>query len=87
MYIRIFNILMFLLIVAFIFVTYKYYSSSKNMNVKNYNRLNINEILKEKINNLPELSGDTNDVIVFNNSIENGSDEKKRSFWELLKDK
>ena len=57
------------------------------MNVKNYNRLNINEILKEKIINLPELSGDTNNVIVFNNSIENSSDEKKRSFWELLKDK
>ena len=78
---------MFLLIIAFIFVTYKYDSSSKNMNIKNYNRLNIDEILKEKINNLPELSSDTDNVIVFNNSIENSTDEKKRSFWQLLKDK
>tara|TARA_B100000674_G_C37616845_1_gene812427 strand:- start:471 stop:644 length:174 start_codon:yes stop_codon:yes gene_type:complete len=57
------------------------------MNIKNYNRLNIDEILKEKINNLPELSSDTDNVIVFNNSIENSTDEKKRSFWQLLKDK
>ncbi len=78
---------MFLLIIAFIFVTYKYYSSNKNMNVKNYNRLNINKILKEKINDLPELYNDTNNVIVFNNSIENSIEDKKRSFWELLKDK
>ena len=87
MHIRIFNIIMFLLIFAFIFVTYKYYSSSKNMNIKNYNRLNINEILKEKINDLPKLSSDTDNVIVFNNSIENIKNEKKRSFWELLKNK
>ena len=57
------------------------------MNIKNYNRLNINEILKEKINDLPKLSSDTDNVIVFNNSIENSTNEKKRSFWELLKDK
>tara|TARA_Y100000816_G_C25539055_1_gene292635 strand:- start:45 stop:218 length:174 start_codon:yes stop_codon:yes gene_type:complete len=57
------------------------------MNVKNYNRLNINKILKEKINDLPELYNDTNNVIVFNNSIENSIEDKKRSFWELLKDK
>ena len=44
--------------------------------------------LKEKLNNLPVLSNDTNDVIEFNNSFENEiNDEKKRSFWDLLKNK
>ena len=56
------------------------------INTKDYNRSNINEILKEKISNLPVLNNDTNNVIEFNNSIEGEKDEKKkRSFWELLK--
>ncbi len=55
------------------------------MTEKNYNRNNIDEILKEKISDLPVFSNDTNDVIEFNNSIEDNTSKKKRSFWDLLK--
>ena len=42
--------------------------------------------LKEKIKDLPILVNDTNNVIKFNNSLDNGiTEEKKRSFWDLLK--
>ena len=42
--------------------------------------------MQEKINELPVLANDTNNVIVFNDSLnEQMKDEKKRSFWELLK--
>ena len=78
---------MFLLVISFIFLIFKYYSSNKNMNEKNYNRNNINEILKEKISDLPVFSNDTNDVIDFNNSIEDNTSKKKRNFWDLLKSK
>ena len=58
------------------------------MGLKSYNRSNIDEILKEKIKDLPILANDTNNVIAFNDSFEEEIDEdKKRSFWELLKDK
>ena len=84
--IKIFNIIMFLLIIIFILSIYNYYSSNKNIDAKNYNRKNIDRILKEKIFDLPVLKNDTNNVIEFNNSLKDGIEEnKKRSFWDLLK--
>ncbi len=84
--IKIFNIVMFLLIIIFILSIYNYYSSNKNVDAKNYNRNNIDQILKEKIIDLPVLKNDTDNVIEFNNSlIDDIEENKKRSFWDLLK--
>jgi uncharacterized membrane protein len=84
--IKILNIIMFLLIIFFILSIYSYYSSKKNINAKNYNRENIDQIIKEKIIDLPVLENDTNNIIEFNNSLKNEIEEnKKRSFWDLLK--
>ena len=87
--IKILNILMVLIIILFIFFTYKDYSSNNNINTKDYNRLNIDLILKDKTSGLPILKNDTNNIIEFNNSLENEIDkyEKKRKFWDLLKNK
>ena len=50
--------------------------------------LNVDQLLKEKISELPVLDNDTANVIEFNDSIETEFDnEKKRSFWNLLKNK
>ena len=87
MYLKVLNTIMILLVIAFIFLIFKYYSSTKNINEKNYNLLNIDEIIKEKITDLPILPNDTNDVIEFNNSIEGKNNNKKRSFWDLIKNK
>ena len=77
---------MILLVAIFISFTIKYYSSSKNIVNRDFIRLNIDKILDEKVRNLPILSNDTNNVIQFNDSIEKDiKDEKKRSFWDLLK--
>ncbi len=84
--IKIFNIIMFLIIIIFILSIYNYYSSNKNVDAKNYNRKNIDQILKEKITDLPVLKSDTDNVIEFNNSLnDNIQENKKRSFWDLLK--
>ena len=80
------NILMFFLVILFIFTIIDYYSSGKNIKNKNFNRENIEQIQKSKIKNLPILRNDTNNVIEFNNSLESElKEEKKRSFWNLLK--
>ena len=77
---------MLLLIVLFVFGITNYYLSNKNININNYNRTNIEKIQKKKILDLPVLVSDTNNVIEFNNSIVNDiKNEKKRSFWDLLK--
>ena len=84
--IKMFNTIMFLLTFIFLLSIYNYYSSNKNIDAKNYNRKNIDRILKEKIFDLPVLKNDTNNVIEFNNSLKDDIEEnKKRSFWNLLK--
>ena len=77
---------MFFLIIFFILFIFKYYSSKKNVINKDFNRINIDKILDEKVRDLPVLLNDTNNIIEFNDSFDNEiKDEKKRSFWELLK--
>ena len=83
---KIINILMSLLVIFFIFKVFSFYSSNKNISFKNYNRTNIDLILKEKIKDLPILANDTSNIIEFNDSFdEEDNSDKKRSFWELLK--
>ena len=85
---KFFNIFFVLLILIFFTSTYKYYSSNRNIKEKELNRNNIDQIINEKIVNLPILSYDTSNVIEFNNSIFNESDKnKRRNFWDLLKSK
>jgi len=85
---KFFNIFFVLLILIFFTSTYKYYSSNRNIKEKEFNRNNIDQIINEKIVNLPILSNDTSNVIEFNNSIFNESDKnKRRNFWDLLKSK
>mgnify|MGYP001482113698 CR=1 FL=1 len=84
---KILNILMCLSILIFTYIVFKNYSNI-NIDIKNYNRTNIDQILKEKVIGLPVLANDTDNVIEFNDSFENFmKDEKKRSFWNLLKSK
>ena len=79
---------MFLLIASFLLIVFKYYSSNKNINIKDYNRSNIDQILKGKISHLPTLTNDTNNVIEFNDGFSNRMEnDKTRSFWNLLKTK
>ena len=83
---RILSILFLILVIIFFAGTYKYYSSNKNIKDKELNRNNIDQILNDKISNLPILKNDTNNVIEFNDSFdEEIQDNKKRSFWDLLK--
>ena len=77
---------MFFIILFFVFAIIRYYLSSTAINLKNPNRTNIDEILKDKIVDLPILENDTDNVIHFNDKFENKiNGEKKRKFWDLLK--
>ena len=82
------NIFFIALIFSFFLITYKYYSSSQNIEKKNYNRNNIDEIINTKTSNLPILENDTKNVIEFNDGFSsNIKNDKPRSFWNLLKTK
>ena len=85
---KVINIFLSCLILVFFLLNYKYYSSQKNIEAKDFNRNNINEIINKKISNLPILKNDTNNVIQFNDGFSNKiKDDKPRSFWNLLKSK
>ncbi len=80
------NIITILFVLIFFLLSYKYYSSQKNIEEKYFNRNNIDKIINEKISNLPILKNDTNNVIQFNDGYSNNTkDDKPRNFWNLLK--
>ena len=83
---KIINLFFVIIVFLFFFNIYKYYSSNKNIKNINLNRSNIEEIIKTKISDIPILKNDTNNVIEFNDSFEEEiKNNKKRSFWDLLK--
>ena len=85
---KVINIFIIALVISFFIVIYKYYFSSKNIEKKNYNRNNIDEIINTKISNLPILENDTDNVIEFNDGFSTKiKNDKPRSFWNLLKSK
>ena len=83
---KLIEIFFLLVVLFFFFITYDYYSSKKNIEAKDFNRNNIDEIINKKIINLPVLRNDTNNVIVFNDGFSSEiKNDKPRSFWNLLK--
>ena len=83
---KIFNIFLSILIIIFFFNIFRFYSSNKNLESKEFNRSNINQIIYKKISNLPILKNDTENVIEFNDGFSNKiKNDNPRSFWNLLK--
>ena len=83
---KIISIFFLILVIIFFGSTFKYYSSNKNIKNKEFNRNNIDQILSDKISNLPILKNDTNNVIQFNDGFSNEiKNDKPRNFWNLLK--
>ena len=83
---KIISIFFLILVIIFFGSTFKYYSSTKNIKNKEFNRNNIDQILNDKISNLPILKNDTDNVIEFNDGFSNEiKNDKPRSFWNLLK--
>ena len=83
---KIVSIFFLILVIIFFGSTFKYYSSNKNIKNKEFNRINIDQILNDKISNLPILKNDTDNVIKFNDGFSNEiKNDKPRSFWNLLK--
>ena len=83
---KILSIFFLILVIIFFGFIFKYYSSNINIKNKEFNRNNIDQILNDKISNLPILKNDTDNVIEFNDGFSNEiKNDKTRSFWNLLK--
>ena len=85
---KVINIFSLVLVLIFFLLIFKHYSSQKNIETRDFNRNNIDEIINMKISNLPILQNDTNNVIQFNDGLSNEiKNDKPRSFWNLIKTK
>ena len=83
---KILSIFFLILVIIFFGSIFKYYSSNINIKNKEFNRNNIDQILNDKISNLPILKNDTDNVIEFNDGFSNEiKNDKPRNFWKLLK--
>ena len=83
---KIFDIFLLILILIFFFNIYSFYSSNKNLESKEFNRSNIDEIINTKISNLPILKNNTYNVIDFNDGFSNEiKNDKPTNFCNLLK--
>ena len=80
------NLFFLTIVILFFFNVFSFYKSNKNIKNIILNRSNIDEILINKISNLPILENDTNNVIEFNSTFsEEINNNEPRSFWNLLK--
>ncbi len=80
------NFIIIIIIILFFFNIFKFYSSNKNIKQVNLNRINIENIIQNKITNLPILENDTNDIIEFNSSFSKElRNNEPRNFWNLFK--
>ena len=83
---KITNIFFAILVFVFFLSVFKFYSSNNNIKIKDFNRNNINQILNNKISDLPILKNDTDNIIEINDGLSNViENDKPRSFWNLIK--
>ena len=74
---------LFLLISFFFFVIFYYFSEENKKKITN-NRVDSLGDIKKKINTIPLLKNDTEDIVDYNYSNIEKKKIKKRYFWKLL---
>ena len=69
---------------TFIFLVTKHYFSEQNLIFTNKSRSSYSLMLNKYENYLPLLKNDTNNVIIYNNELEEFKNKRKKRPWEEL---
>ncbi len=80
------SIVYFILLIVFFIFIFFYYFSEENTGKIMANRINITENINKETLKIPVLKNDTNDIIEYTFSTVDDKKNKKRFFWNLLKD-
>ncbi len=83
--VKIFNIIIVIFITLFFYKVFSFYNSFNNKNLISKNRENIDNIIDNKIKDIPFFKNDTNDVIEFNSGYNQSDDKNNKKFWNLFK--
>ena len=84
MFKRTINIFFLISFFTFIFLVTKHYFSEQNLIFTNKSRSSYSLMLNKYENNLPLLKNDTNNVIIYNNELEEFKNKRKKRPWEKL---
>lgn len=83
---KILKIFSFFIIIIFFYFVFTYYLSTTNAKKIELNRANVELNLKNKLEKIPVLENNTEDIIEFNSSFsEEIKSPEPRKFWNLLK--
>ena len=83
---RIFDIILIIFLISFLYYIIIIYKSDLNIKKIYENRSKNTDIDLSKYD-IPILQADTKNVIEFNEDITNNKFQKKRNFWNLIKNK
>ena len=82
---RVLNIVILIFITIFCYKIFSFYNSLNNKDLISKNRENIDNIIDSKIQDIPFLKNDTNNVIEFNSGYNQNDDKNIKKFWNLFK--
>ena len=81
---KISNTFFLIILFLFIFLVTKHYFSEKNIIFTGKSRTSYSLMASKRIENLPVLKNDTNNIIIYKNDLEEFKKKRKERFWEKL---
>ena len=84
MYKKVKNLLFFISFLVFFTLVTFYYFSEKNIIYVNKSRSYYSSEVNINYGDLPTLKNDTNDIVVYQNYLEEFKKKRKKRFWEKL---
>ena len=84
MFKKIENVFFLISFVTFIFLVSKYYFSEQNIILTNKSRSSYSWTQNKYSKNLPILTNDTENIIIYKNDLEEFKKKRKKRIWEEL---
>ena len=83
--IKFFNVIIIIFVIVFFYKVFSFYNSFKNKDLISKNRENINNLIDNRVKDIPFFKNDTDKVIEFNSGYKENDDKINKKFWNLFK--
>ena len=79
------NVIIIIFVIVFFYKVFSFYNSFKNKDLISKNRENINNLIDNRVKDIPFFKNDTDKVIEFNSGYNENDDKINKKFWNLFK--
>ena len=83
--IKFFNVIIIIFVIVFFYKVFSFYNSFKNKDLISKNRENINNLIDNRVKDIPFFKNYTDKVIEFNSGYNENDDKINKKFWNLFK--